>query len=310
MKGAALETPVALLIFNRPDTTQQVFDAIAQARPSRLLVVADGPRHNRPGEAEKVEATRAVIEQVDWTCEVTTNFADDNLGCKRRVSSGLDWVFSTVGEAIILEDDCLPDSSFFSFCEELLDRYRDDLRISQIDGVNFQRGCRLNDDSYYLSKYSYVWGWASWANRWRGTFDASLGRWPEIRDSGRAGDLVGDESEADHWTRVFDSVHRGEIDTWDYQWFHACMAAGRSSIVPNVNLVSNIGFRPDATHTVQDAIAANMPTQPMLFPLRHPAEMFQSRQLDKRYFERFASVSLKRRVLNRIDRLMTRWSSV
>jgi hypothetical protein len=140
MANYQLRTPVALLIFNRPDTTERVFKAIAQAQPLKLLVVADGPRDGRPGEATLCEQTRAVITQVDWPCQVITNFADNNMGCKLRVASGIDWIFEQVEEAIILEDDCLPDPSFFRFCDEMLERYRDNERVGMVSGGNLQFG--------------------------------------------------------------------------------------------------------------------------------------------------------------------------
>jgi hypothetical protein len=157
-----VNTPIAFFIFNRPDTTARVFEAIRQAQPSKLLVVADGPRSTRPGEAEKCAATRAIIDQVDWECEVLTNYSDVNLGCRHRVSSGLDWVFEQVEEAIILEDDCLPHPTFFRFCEELLEWYRHDHRIVAISGDNFQNGHQSGEFSYYFSRYVHIWGWATW----------------------------------------------------------------------------------------------------------------------------------------------------
>ncbi|CAN5788860.1 hemolytic protein HlpA [soil metagenome] len=299
-----LRTPVAFVIFNRPDTTRRVFDAIARARPSRLLVVADGPRETRPDDAAKVAATRAIIDQVDWDCEVLTNYSTDNLGCRRRVASGIDWVFEQVEEAIVLEDDCLPHPSFFRFCEELLDRFRDDDRVSAVGGANYHPGVRLNDDSYYFSKYPYIWGWASWRDRWKGTFDVDMAAWPRVRD--RAADVLGDAREGAHWARVFDEVHAGRIDTWDVQWAFACMLAGRSAAIPNVNLITNIGFGADATHTVQSTSAANLETEAMPFPLRHPDGVFQSLTLDRRYFEHYVDIPLHRRVRNRLDRIARR----
>lgn len=156
-----LKTPVAFLIFNRPDTTRRVFAEIAKARPPKLLVVADGPRADHPDDVEKCAAVRAIIDGIDWDCKVLTNYSDINLGCKRRVSSGLDWVFDTVEEAIILEDDCLPHPAFFRFCEEMLNKYRDDKRIAMISGDNFQFGRKRTEYSYYFSRYPHIWGWAS-----------------------------------------------------------------------------------------------------------------------------------------------------
>ena len=152
-----LTTPVVFIIFNRPDTTAKVFEAIRQAKPPKLLVIADGARIDKPGEAEKCAAARAIINQVDWQCEVLTNYSNVNLGCRKRVSSGLDWVFEQVEEAIVLEDDCLPHPSFFQYCQELLEKYRDDERIMMISGDNFQFGNETTEYSYYFSRYGHCW---------------------------------------------------------------------------------------------------------------------------------------------------------
>lgn len=281
MSDFKLTTPVAFIIFNRPDTTERVFAEIANARPPKLLVVGDGPRSTRPGEADRVAATRAIIDKVDWPCEVLTNYSDVNLGCKRRVSSGIDWVFENVEEAIILEDDCLPDSSFFRFCEEMLERYRHDQRIGMISGDNFQFGRRYGGDSYYFSKYVHIWGWATWRDRWRGSYDVYMARWPLVRDNGRLQDLVLDEDEADYWAAIFERVHQGEIDTWDYQWVFANWVEGRLSVLPSVNLISNIGFGVDATHTTSVSPLSDLPTEAMQFPLLHPGLRARSGSADR-----------------------------
>ena len=292
-----LKTPVAFIIFNRPDTTQQVFAEIAKARPPKLLVVADGPRSNRLGEEKCCAATRAIVEGVDWDCEVLTNYSSVNLGCKNRVASGIDWVFEKVSEAIILEDDCLPDPTFFRFCQEMLERYRDDQRIGMISGDNFQFGRRRNDDSYYFSKYVHVWGWASWRDRWAGSYDVTMARWPRIRDEGRLADIVGNRSEAAYWHNIFESVHRGDIDTWDYQWLFANWLEGRMSILPAVNMISNVGFDKNATHTIAvDRGVSNLRRNPMGFPLVHPPGVFRNIQADQ-FSERMCfRIPLTRRV--------------
>jgi len=276
-----LTTPVAFIIFNRRDTTERVFAEIAKARPPKLLVVGDGPRANRSGEADKVAATRAIIKRVDWDCEVLTNFSEVNLGCKRRVSSGIDWVFEQVEKAIFLEDDCLPDPTFFRFCQEMLERYRHDQRIGMISGDNFQLGRRRNDDSYYFSKYVHVWGWSTWRDRWVGSYDVTMAKWPRIRDEGWLADMVGDTREAAYWQKIFERVHNGEIDTWDYQWVFANWVEGRMSILPAVNMISNVGFNGNATHTTGDNDLANLARNPIGFPLRHPLGVFRDIQADQ-----------------------------
>ena len=273
MNDFSLNTPVAFIIFNRPDTTQKVFGEISKARPPKLLVIGDGARPNRPGEAERVAATRAIIQQVNWPCEVLCNFSDRNLGCKVRVSSGLDWVFEQVPEAIILEDDCLPDPSFFRFCEELLEKYRENQRVGMISGDNFQFGRRYNEDSYYFSRYMHIWGWATWRDRWSGTYDVNMSSWPHMRDSDGFAKLIGNAKEAAFWTRIFNDVYFGKVDTWDHQWAYANWVNKRYGILPTVNLISNIGFGADATHTVRASNLASLPTYSMGFPLLHPCEV-------------------------------------
>ena len=301
-----LKTPVAFLIFNRPDTTQRVFDEIRRARPSKLLVVADGPRVDKPGEVEKCQAVRAIIDTVDWPCEVLKNYSDVNLGCKIRVSSGLDWVFEQVEEAIILEDDCLPHPTFFRFCVELLEHYRHDQRIAMISGCNFQFGARRNNDSYYFSKYNHIWGWASWRDRWQGCYDVAMTRWPKIRDEDWIVDMVGSKAEANYWKRIFEDVYQGKIDTWDYQWTFACWLQRRLTILPNTNLISNIGFNNDATHTTVVNKFADMPVSDMHYPLTHPHSIICNLEYDNKTYNNNFRIPLKSRIIAKLRALFSR----
>ena len=279
MSNYQLKTPVTFIIFNRPDTTKKVFAEIAKARPPKLLVVADGPRADHPDDAGKCAAARAIIDRVDWDCEVLTNYSDVNLGCKRRVSSGLDWVFNTVEGAIILEDDCLPHPTFFRFCEELLEKYRDDERIAMISGVNFQFGRKRTKYSYYFSRYTHIWGWASWRGAWD-NYDVNMKLWPEIRDGGWLEDWLGDKKSVRYWKKIFEKVYQGEIDTWDYQWMFSCWIQSALTILPNVNLVSNIGFGSEAVHTTEKNELAGMETEPMKFPISHPSYILRDSVAD------------------------------
>jgi hypothetical protein len=270
MADFQLTTPVAFLIFNRPDTTARVFEAIRQAKPPKLLVVADGPRPDRPDDVEKCKAARAIIDGVDWDCEVLTNYSDVNLGCKSRVSSGLNWVFDTVEEAIILEDDCLPHPSFFQFCEELLEYYRHDQRIMVISGDNFQFGRKRTEYSYYFSRYNHIWGWASWRRAWQ-YYDLKMKLWQEISDGSWLESILGETQAVKYWTKIFQTAYDNKVDSWDYGWTFACWIQNGLTILPNVNLVSNIGFGADATHTsraIQSVV--NNPVREMSFPLQHP----------------------------------------
>lgn len=290
-------TPVAFLIFNRPELTGTVFREIARAKPKKLLLVADGPR--TPEEAERCERARSVIEDIDWDCEVLSNFSEENLGCKRRISSGLDWVFSEVEEAIILEDDCLPAPSFFHFCEEMLERYRYDERIMHISGDNFQGGQSRTHYSYYFSRYVHVWGWASWRRAWK-HYDVDMKTWPELKEM--ICSLMADPFEKAYWLDVLGRVHAGSIDTWDYQWLYACWSQSGLSIIPNANLISNIGFSSDATHTHEENHhAARLPVSD-IWEIIHPQFVVKQRQADDYTFDKLlGGKQLKEAALSAAD---------
>ncbi len=275
-----MQTPVAFIIFNRPDTTARVFEAIRQAKPPLLLVIADGARSSKPDEAAKCAAVRAIIDRVDWDCEVRTNYSDVNLGCGKRVSSGIDWVFQEVEEAIILEDDCLPHPSFFQFCEEMLEYYRNDSRIMAISGNNFQWGEKHRDDSYYFSRYNHVWGWASWRRAWK-HYDFTMSKWPQVRDGGWLNSILEQSASVRYWAVRFEDMYQAKIDTWDYQWTFACWIQNSLTILPNVNLISNIGYNAEATHTKKDSPFANQALDSVKFPLLHPSFILRNTKADR-----------------------------
>lgn len=275
-----MKTPIALILFNRPDTTSRVFEEIRRAKPPLLLVVADGPREDHPDDLQQCARARAVIENVDWKCDVRNNYSEVNLGCKRRVSSGLEWVFRQVPEAIILEDDCLPDPTFFSFCEELLERYRYDERVGQISGSNFQSVQKRTKYSYYFSRYYQAWGWASWERAWK-NYDVDMKAWPEIRKGGWLRDILGSWQCVPYWTYVLDMTYRGDLDTWDYQWMVHCWLQSRLAVLPEVNLVSNIGFDSRATHTRGWSRCNDMRREAIAFPLVHPPLVLRNTAADR-----------------------------
>lgn len=275
-------TPVVFLIFRRPDLTNRVFQAIRRAQPKILLVVADGPRNEI--EAELCEQSRAVTEQVNWDCEVLRNYADVNLGCRKRVSSGLDWAFEQVEEAIILEDDCLPHPSFFSYCESLLGYYRTDERVMVVSGSNFQNGKKRSSYSYYFSKYNHCWGWATWKRAWS-HWEFNPEKWIDFRDSGLLSSICTAPLEATYWTKIFDRLFlAGEPDSWAYVWTFACWAQNGLTALPTVNLVSNIGFGEDATHTLGESSLSNMRTYD-IGEISHPNYMVFHSQADAYTFQ-------------------------
>lgn len=303
MSDWKLSTPVALLIFNRPDTTERVFKEIAKSRPPKLLVVADGARSHKPGEKEKCDQARAILKKVDWDCEILTNFADSNMGCKLRVSSGIDWIFEQVEEAIILEDDCLPEQTFFRFCEEMLIRYRHNERISMVSGGNLQFGHQRGQGSYYFSRYTHIWGWATWRRAWK-HYDLDMSLWPKFRDEGWIEALFKTKGEQDYWRHSFQMVFDGKLDTWDCSWTFAALTHGLLQVSPNVNLISNIGFGPDATHTHVEGIHANMKVQAMQFPLKHPAFVLADPNADQYIADEQLAPSFIKRQLRRVKRLI------
>lgn len=296
-----LTTPVALVIFNRPQHTARVFARIRAARPQRLFIIADGPRAERPGEVERVAAARAVTEAVDWPCDVTRLYADDNMGCRRRVSSGFSAVFAAVETAITLEDDGIPEPSFFRFCQELLARYHDDERIMVIAGANFQFGRQRGDASYYFSRYNHSVAWASWRRAWQ-HYDQEMSLWPQLRDGGWLYDMLGDRAAVRFWTNFFDTAYAERVDSWAIRWTLACWLQSGLTILPNHNLISNIGFGAGATHTTLYTPFAEMATRPLAFPLRHPPFVLRDARADAFTQRTLYAPTLGWRVRNRIIR--------
>jgi hypothetical protein len=300
-----LKTPIVFIIFKRPETTQLVFDKIRQVQPAQLLVIADGPRADRAGEAEQCAATRAILKQVDWDCEVLTNFSETNLGCKYRIATGLDWAFEQVEAAIILEDDCVPDLTFFQFCAEMLERYRDDTRIMAISGDNFLFGRYPSEYSYYFSQYWDVWGWATWRRAWQ-YFDVDLKLWEQVKQQNLLRNILPDARSRRYWHKTLQAVVDGQIDTWDYQWSLAIWLQHGLCIHAKTCLVTNVGFGGDATNTSDPhSIWAKLPIQPLEFPLQHPPFVIRDAQGD-RYTQKTAfELGYRQRMKTKLKKLIS-----
>lgn len=269
------KTPVVIVAFNRPEVTRRVFARIRSFAPEKLFVIADGPRKERPREEEACHLARAETERVDWDCEIHRRYSEENLGCRHSVSKGLDWVFEQTEQAIVLEDDCVPDPSFFRFCGELLERYRDNERVGLIGGVNFQFGRNRVAESYYFSRHCHIWGWATWRRAWR-HFDGEMTEWPKLRETDWLRRKVGGGTATNYWKAVFDDCaarEPGSLNSWAVPWTFSCWKEGMLAVLPSRNLVTNIGFGEGSTHTLRPNRFANMPIGPMSFPLVHPTSV-------------------------------------
>lgn len=293
-----LDTPVALVIFNRPDFTEVVFRAVAQAKPKRLFVLADGPRS--PDEAHLCARTRAVTERVDWDCDVRTDFSEVNLGCRRRCVTGFDWVFSQVETAIVLEDDCVPDPTFFRFCELMLDHYRDDPRVMMVTGSNYLGSWKAESQSYHFSHFGSPWGWASWRRAWR-LYDDTMKLWDDDTVKARIRELLDNEEYFALQARRFDTIYTDQNDrhSWDVRWGFARLVQSGLTIVPAVNLISNVGCLGDGVSLPPTHPLANLPTAPISFPLRFQTSVAADRLYDERHIRQVAGLEPTPKTLER-----------
>lgn len=240
-------TPILLLIFNRPKTTQKVFNKIREQKPRHLYIAADGPRINNLEDIELCKKTREIVAQIDWNCEVRTLFRDENLGCGVSPAQSITWFFENVEQGIILEDDILTDSSFFGFCETMLDRYKNNEQIMHVSGCYFLESFSENiPQSYYFTRHIHVWGWATWRRAWK-HYDYHMKDWYTLRSNKKLKKYYSGYSI--FWKEIFDKMSNKGNDIWDYQWMFAIYKNDGIAINPSINLTQNIGFDNDATHT-------------------------------------------------------------
>lgn len=274
-------TPILFLIFNRPDTTQVVFNRIREIQPEKLYVAADAPRKDRPGEIEKCMLTRSIIDQVDWPCEVKTLFRIDNLGCKLSVSDAITWFFKEEEYGIILEDDCLPHFSFFQFCQELLIKYKDDDRIGHIGGNCFVPHIMPTELSYDFCSVTHIWGWATWRRVWK-NMDINFPFWDEYKN--RRSSLFCNKWEEIYFSSFVSDALKGRngMSSWAIPYYMMLRVQNQLSVYPAVNLVTNIGLGdPNATHTMKGNNKMCVESQGIAFPLQHPEYKLNNRILNK-----------------------------
>jgi hypothetical protein len=286
-------TPILLVVFNRPDITQQVFDQIKAVKPKFLYVAADGARPGRLDDIEKCKETREIINQVDWDCTVKTLFRDENLGCGLGVCSAITWFFEHVEQGIILEDDCFPDISFFNFCGELLEKYKDDKSIFLISGSNFQNGHKRGNASYFFSNYTTTWGWASWRRAWE-NFNYDITDIPKTFHNGVLDHVFHSSSEKRFWKKKFKLIDSQKSNIWDFQWLYTVWLNRGVGITPNVNLVMNLGMDNSGTHFfLKDSIREQKFVYSIEFPLVHPQKTID-READIFTYKQIFSHSLSR----------------
>jgi hypothetical protein len=283
--SAAVDVPVLLMVFNRPEKTERMFDALRAAAPRRLFIAADGPRPDHPDDVDRCERTRRIFSGIDWPCEVRTRFQDGNLGCKRGVGTAIDWFLSEVDAGIIVEDDCVPTMDFFPYCAELLDRYRDAAEVMMIGGHNPLGTWDGGEASYVFSRTSPIWGWATWRRAWA-HYDPTMARWADAR-ARKAVRARMPRTEFRITSQRFDLVYEERRDTWDFAWSFATLIAGGVSVIPARNLVANIGFDEEATHTkLRWSNEDSVPTHRLAFPLVHPSSTTPDADFERALFRR------------------------
>jgi glycosyltransferase involved in cell wall biosynthesis len=303
-----IHAPVLLTVFNRPLETRQVLAGLKQVRPPLIFVAADGPRESRPDDQHLCqEVHRLVAEQIDWPAQVFTDFSSRNLGLRRRMASAISWVLEQEDRVIVLEDDCLPDPSFFRFCTELLDRYAEDRRVGVITGDNFQPEGFDCGASYYFSRYAHCWGWATWRRAWY-HYDDAMSRWPKLASTDWLSKKFPHKLEALYWEQIFNDTFHGKVNSWAYRWLFSFWVNEMLCATPNRNLVKNIGVGESATNTKKRLAHHHfIPAHKIKFPLIHPIEVSRNKDADdfvqKTHFGRAKDRTYKGQLLRLISKI-------
>lgn len=297
--------PVLLIFFNRTDTTLQVIEQLRLAKVSKLYLYCDAGRPNKAAEAQEVEAARALITQsINWPCEIKTNFLNENIGPRYAIGNAISWLFEHEEAGIILEHDCLPHLSFFPYCNSLLEKYKIDQRIMHIAGDNFHFSKRLNTDSYFFSKYPYIWGFATWRRAWQ-QYDVDMKAFPNFKKAGLINEIIQDKRLAKYWENIFELSYQQKVESWDYQWTFSLWNANGLSIIPQVNLVSNIGFDNKALNTTNpDHVIANMKQEELIFPLQHPTQFVPLMQAENQIWNEYLAPHWKAYWKQRLRKLI------
>jgi len=289
-----MKAPIAIIIFNRPDHVINLKERLTHEKDRELFVISDGPRDGKTVDVEKVEACRSIFK--DWPGRTHFNFAEKNMGCKNRVSSGLDWVFAQTDRAIVLEDDCLPHPDFFKFADELLDRYENDTRVMSICGTNVFSDRDYFNWSYCFSKYQNCWGWATWKRSWD-LFDHDLRGLQAAKENDYLRGHLGSRRAAMYWHNILGKVRNGRINSWAYIWTFTGFINHGLHIIPKCSLIENAGFGKDSTHTTKVPGYLSAKINSMDFPLAHPPAVFPHPRYDRSIEDTVFSKSIYQRVL-------------
>ena len=301
----SFKTPILLITFNRLDTTKRVFERIKEQQPKYLFIASDGPRENRLDDIVKIEEVRSyILSNIDWVCEVKTLFREKNLGCGVAPYTAITWFFECVEHGIILEDDCLPYPDFFNFCETILNKYKQDETIWEISGTNLQKGIKRGDGSYYFSNYGGIWGWATWARAWK-HYDYSMKNYGDFLKNQQIKKIFSDKQQQKYWHKTLNNASK--LGTWwDYQWLYTFWSYGGKCIVPNVNLIENIGFNGGGTHTMSEPKWYKSLTlgNGIIGEIKHPNILEVNTEADDFFYKKCTATDpLLIRLINRLKRI-------
>ena len=306
MNNTLFQVPIYLQIFNRPDLTRKVFAEIQKIRPLKLFITADGPRKNIINDKNKCAEARSMVKEINWECEVFTNFSDDNNGVYKSMTEGISWMFKHVDRAIILEDDCIPHFSFFRYCQDLLNYYEDDKRIALISGDNFQPTKKTTQYSYYFSRYLHIWGWATWKRSWDKT-DFNMEYWPKYKKMKGLDSVFYRKHEREYWYKYYQDVYEGKVEkNWDFMFALSSFMNNTMAILPNANLISNVGFGVDSTHLKYKNKFQLIQLSEIKFPLDHPPFICRNVAADdfteKQMFTGGIKARIKRKIISYIPK--------
>lgn len=282
----SIKSPVVIFIYNRPEITLQLFNLICRVRPPKIYLISDGPKFADEIDFSKVIQCREIFNETNWIVEIKKNFSPVNLGCKIRIKSGIDWVFASENCAIILEDDCIPDESFFMFADEMLSKYESDLRIGAICAANFLTTRDIPVASYFATSHTQIWGWATWRNRWK-LYDSKMSNWPSEKKEFASDSYFNGIVQKFAWNKSFDSAFANKVDTWDINWQYTLWRHNLYSILPNINLVNNLGFNLDGTHTKNTVNPLpEIGLGGISFPLKYPERLGTEPGIEAKLFRK------------------------